>query len=244
LGAHLQAKKDKELANCKTAKCKEDIEKKYDAISAANDKKCYEAGRVQCLKDVLSAGFEGYSAVDKVNNLFTNVSLDKSQIQDWSVNLGVEGGLGFMAGFGAYLGAEFLPEDALDGSLMFAGALGKGLGTIGGKVFGKLDDVVEFVIESSQLDRKFKHAPDFGVVTTKKNPSTVAQFGEAIQDHLTSPNTIQKGTYLPTPNSVVYYNPTTNNVVVLKPTGEFVTGFKIRPGSDQFANYFKNGALR
>ena len=57
LGAHLQAKKDKELADCKTAKCKEDIEKKYDAISAANDKKCYEAGRVQCLKDVVSAGF-------------------------------------------------------------------------------------------------------------------------------------------------------------------------------------------
>ncbi|MBH3361368.1 hypothetical protein I5Q33_24900 [Pseudomonas guariconensis] len=31
-------------------------------------------------------------------------------------------------------------------------------------------------VTQRQLDKKFKHASDFGVVTTRKNPETLAQF--------------------------------------------------------------------
>ena len=46
-----------------------------------------------------------------------------------------------------------------------------------------------------QPDRKFKHAADFGVATTKKSPGTLGQFGAAIESHLNSKHTEPHGTY-------------------------------------------------
>lgn len=40
------------------------------------------------------------------------------------------------------------------------------------------------------------------------------------------------------------YTPNTNNVVVLTDLGEFVTSWKLTPGTAQYENYIKNGALR
>ncbi|AVY93970.1 hypothetical protein DAI18_07870 [Microvirgula aerodenitrificans] len=99
-------------------------------------------------------------------------------------------------------------------------------------------------ISQQQLDRKFKHAADFGVVTAKKNPSTLGQFGAAIESHLNSKHTEPHGAYGFLKDSKVFFNPKTNNVVVLDSTGKFVTGFKLDPNTPQFENYIKNGILR
>ncbi|TAK59874.1 colicin D domain-containing protein, partial [Methylobacter sp.] len=95
-----------------------------------------------------------------------------------------------------------------------------------------------------QLDKKFKHAADFGVDSTKKNPSTLAEYQKALTDHLTDAATTQRGTYGFVKDSSVFFNSNTNNVVVLDNAGNFVTGFKLSPGTAQFENFMTNGVLR
>jgi filamentous hemagglutinin len=97
---------------------------------------------------------------------------------------------------------------------------------------------------TKQLDKKFKHANDFGLSTTKKNPETLAQYKKTLESHVNNPATYRHGTYQYVPDSKVHFNPTTNNVVVVGKTGEFVTGWKLTPGTPQFENYLKNGILR
>ncbi|QJI32824.1 adhesin [Pseudomonas sp. ADAK18] len=99
-------------------------------------------------------------------------------------------------------------------------------------------------VTQKQLDKKFKHASDFGVVTTKKNPETLAQYESAIKNHMGSTSTTQQGTYGFVKDSKVFFNSTTNNAVVLDASGNFVTGFKLSPGTQQFENFIKNGVLR
>lgn len=99
-------------------------------------------------------------------------------------------------------------------------------------------------VTQKQLDKKFKHASDFGVVTTKKNPETLAQYESAIKTHMGSTSTTQQGTYGFVKDSKVFFNSTTNNAVVLDASGNFVTGFKLSPGTQQFDNFIKNGVLR
>ena len=90
--------------------------------------------------------------------------------------------------------------------------------------FSNISDNVAF--SSKQLDKKFKHAGDFGVVTPKKNSETIAQYQTAIKSHLDNTSTYEHGTYLLVPESKVFYNPQTNNVVVIDNTGNFVSGWK------------------
>ncbi|EKT65114.1 colicin D domain-containing protein [Providencia burhodogranariea] len=99
-------------------------------------------------------------------------------------------------------------------------------------------------ITQKQLDKKFKHAVDFGITTTKKNPETLRQYESAINNHMTDKVTPPKGTYGFVINSKVYFNSNTNNAVVLDSSGNFVTGFKLTSGTAQFDNYMKNGVLR
>lgn len=99
-------------------------------------------------------------------------------------------------------------------------------------------------ITQRQLDKKFKHASDFGVVTTKKNPETLAQFESAIRTHMSSVSTVQQGTYGFVKDSKVFFNAATNNAVVVDGAGNFVTGFKLSPGTQQYENFIKNGVLR
>lgn len=70
----------------------------------------------------------------------------------------------------------------VDGEKNIAGAKGNGAEALTG-------------VTQKQLDKKFKHASDFGVVTTKKNPETLAQYEFAIKTHMASTSTIQQGTY-------------------------------------------------
>ncbi|KFB99277.1 putative heme utilization/adhesion exoprotein [Trabulsiella guamensis ATCC 49490] len=105
-----------------------------------------------------------------------------------------------------------------------------------------ISDSVAF--STKQLDKKFKHAIDFDVVTTKKNPETLKQYETAIKNHLNDKATSENGTYGFVKDSRVFFNPNTNNAVVIDKSGEFITGFKVIPGTPQYDNYMKNGVLR
>ena len=96
-----------------------------------------------------------------------------------------------------------------------------------------------------QLDKKYlKHASDFGIDDTRKNSATLTKFRDAINRHLEHQETVPKGTYLLADGSSVYFNPKTNNVVILDKNGNFLSGWKIEPGTQQFINYVEKGNLR
>ncbi|PXW48287.1 colicin D domain-containing protein [Dickeya zeae] len=107
---------------------------------------------------------------------------------------------------------------------------------------GALSESVAF--SAKQLDKKFKHAEDFGVVTTKKNSGTIAEYQTAIKSHLDDKSTYEHGTYLLVPESKVFFNPQTNNVVVVDKSGNFVSGWKLDPQTKQYENFINNGTLR
>ncbi|WP_280137694.1 colicin D domain-containing protein, partial [Escherichia coli] len=46
-----------------------------------------------------------------------------------------------------------------------------------------------------QIDKKYKHAGDFGISDTKKNRETLTKFRYAIEEHLSDKDTVDKGTY-------------------------------------------------
>ncbi|URN98713.1 adhesin [Leclercia adecarboxylata] len=97
---------------------------------------------------------------------------------------------------------------------------------------------------AKQLDKEFKHASDFGVITTKKNGDTIAQYQTAIKSHLDDKTTYEHGTYLLVPESKVFFNPQTNNVVVVDKSGKFVSEWKLDPQTKQYENFMNNGGLR
>lgn len=105
-----------------------------------------------------------------------------------------------------------------------------------------VSDSVAF--STKQLDKKFKHASDFGVVTTKKNGDTIIEYQTAIKSHLDNKTTYEHGTYLLVPESKVFFNPQTNNVVVIDKAGNFVSGWKLDPQTKQYENFINNGTLR
>ncbi|MHA1000420.1 colicin D domain-containing protein [Leclercia pneumoniae] len=87
---------------------------------------------------------------------------------------------------------------------------------------------------TKQLDKKFKHASDFGVITTKKNGDTITQYQTAIKSHLDDKATYEHGMYLLPPESKVFFNPQTNNVVAVDKSGNFVSGWKLDPQTKQY----------
>ena len=97
---------------------------------------------------------------------------------------------------------------------------------------------------TQQLERKWKHAADFGITTPRRNPSTLAQYQAAIESHLGHIATIQNGTYLYVPGSKVFYNPNTNLIVILDKDDGFVSGWKLAAGSPQWTKLINDGVLR
>ncbi|TDT00503.1 colicin D [Erwinia rhapontici] len=118
---------------------------------------------------------------------------------------------------------------------------------IPGKKIPNIETVIvsdSVAFSAKQLDKKFKHASDFGVVTTKKNGDTIIEYQTAIKLHLDNTKTYEHGTYLLVPGSKVFFNPKTNNVVVVDKTGNFVSGWKLAPQTKQYENFMNNGTLR
>ena len=93
---------------------------------------------------------------------------------------------------------------------------------------------------SRQLQAKFKHAGDFGVVGNYSK-ANAGKFGSAINQHINSAGvqTIN-GTYKG--QSVIHYlNPNTGLNVISSPSGQFISGWKLNPA--QLQNVLKHGGL-
>lgn len=63
------------------------------------------------------------------------------------------------------------------------------------------------------------------------------------RDHLKDRNTIQQGVY-GSNKDVIYFNPKTFRFVAVDKVGNFVTGWKLDPNSNQYINYIKNGFIK
>ena len=94
-----------------------------------------------------------------------------------------------------------------------------------------------------QLEKKYKHAGDFGVNDTKKNTETLIRFRDAIEAHIANKDTVEKGTYRRHKGSVVFFNSVSKNVVILKESGEFLSGWKIDPALEVGRIYLETGVL-
>lgn len=93
---------------------------------------------------------------------------------------------------------------------------------------------------SRQLQAKFKHAGDFGVVGNYSK-ANAAKFSSAINQHINSAGvkTIN-GTYRG--QSVIHHlNPNTGLNVISNHSGQFISGWKLNPA--QLQNVLKHGGL-
>jgi len=170
---------------------------------------------------------------------------EKAQIRDLTAGIGaVIGGAVGDSSYNAQL-AGVIGQNAVEnnGFGVLTRTASVTLGSIL-KIIGKNPAKELKSISQKQLDKKFKHAEDFGIHTTKKNTQTLKQFEKAVKDHMNDPSTIQKGSYGFVEGSKVFFNTQTQRIVVLDKSGNFVTGFKLLPNTPQYANYMKNGVLR
>ena len=106
--------------------------------------------------------------------------------------------------------------------------------------------VIEFIselncsIDHSQLQRKFKHAIDFGV-TGNYNKQNVLLFRDKIVAHMKDPTTkMIEGTFRGK-EVTMYFNEGTHLNVILDTGGNFVSGWKLF--QNQFINVRDRGAL-
>jgi RHS repeat-associated protein len=92
----------------------------------------------------------------------------------------------------------------------------------------------------TQLQKKFKHASDFGV-TGNFNKANAKTYEGALEAHVHDPSTtIIRGTYRGDPVTH-YYNSNTGNNVIVDPSGNFVSGWKL--GQAQTQNLLTHGGL-
>lgn len=80
----------------------------------------------------------------------------------------------------------------------------------------------------TQLQKKFKHAADFGV-SGPANKVNLAAFEAAMKAHLADPSVVAiSGTYLKKP-ATLHVHPDTNLAVIVDGTGTFQSGWKLSP---------------
>ena len=93
---------------------------------------------------------------------------------------------------------------------------------------------------SKQLQAKFKHASDFGVIGNYSKQNAI-KFNSAINQHINSTGVQSiNGTYRG--QSVIHYlNQKTGVNVISSPSGQFISGWKLT--GDQFKNVLNRGKL-
>jgi RHS repeat-associated protein len=93
---------------------------------------------------------------------------------------------------------------------------------------------------AKQLQKKFKHAEDFGV-SGNYNTANAKKFNEAIQGHLNSSGVKEiSGSYRGNPVTF-HTNPNTGLTVIQNPNGSFLSGWKLNP--QQLQHVLKDGKL-
>lgn len=103
-------------------------------------------------------------------------------------------------------------------------------------LYGYVTDVNSWVdilgldcnIDSKKLQKKYKHADDFGV-SGPYNKQNAEAFRDAIQNHVNDPNVTKiSGTYRGDPVTH-YYNPSNGLNVIVDSNDNFVSGWKLSP---------------
>ncbi len=81
---------------------------------------------------------------------------------------------------------------------------------------------------TAQLQKKFKHADDFGV-TGPATKANLAAYETALKTHLANPDVVAvSGTYLNKP-ATIHIHPDTNLAVIVDGAGAFQSGWKLSP---------------
>ncbi len=93
----------------------------------------------------------------------------------------------------------------------------------------KTIDEVPLKVDASQLQKKFKHASDFGV--TDPWPAGSDDYTKNLQFEMGQSIHID-GTYQKQP-AILNYNPNDSTVVIQKPNGDFWSGWKLSPAQEQ-----------
>ena len=93
---------------------------------------------------------------------------------------------------------------------------------------------------AQQLQAKFNHAADFGVIGNY-SLANAARFQSAIEQHVANPATsVIQGTYRG--QSVAHFlDPATGLNVIRSPSGQFISGWKLNPV--QMMNVLTRGSL-
>ncbi len=85
----------------------------------------------------------------------------------------------------------------------------------------------KIILDTKQLQKKFKHAVDFGI-DGNANKQGLAEFENAIKGHIDLPETMNiKGKYRWDQDVYHYFNPKTNLDVMTDMDGNFISGWKL-----------------
>jgi hypothetical protein len=98
----------------------------------------------------------------------------------------------------------------------------------------------KLVHSAKQLQKKYKHAKDFGV-DGNCNPANAKKYQQALDDFVDAPSTLAKNGSYRAQNVVFNYDPSTRLCVIQGTDGSFVSGWKL--SADQFANLIKKGVV-
>ncbi|KON63250.1 filamentous hemagglutinin [Komagataeibacter europaeus] len=101
----------------------------------------------------------------------------------------------------------------------------------------EFNDNIKF--DSRQLQKKFKHASDFGV-KGNYTPENSARFEEALRSHISNSRKIQ-GLYRGKQQVVNYFNPENGLNVMTKTDGTFISGWRLT--QPQIENILRSGNL-
>ena len=119
--------------------------------------------------------------------------------------------------------------------------LGNEVGAVGKLVDKAKGASREIITLKTQLQRKFKHAKDFGI-NGNANKQTLTQFSDAITNHVKAPTTkVIKGTYHQTQKVIHYVAPSTGLNVMKDYQGKFISTWKLSP--EQLKNVLERGSL-
>ena len=182
-------------------------------------------------------------------NLYGYVSNDPVNFVDptgeiaWAV-------VGAIIGAGGDLAYQMIVEgkswSCVDGGQVAAaaaaGAVGGGLAWL--DKLRKLDRAADFskvaTTTSKQLQKKFKHAKDFGV-DGNFSKDNAKKFNQSIQKHMNSPGTKEiQGSYRGNP--VTFHTDSKSGLTVIQnPNGSFLSGWKLNP--QQLNHVLKDGKL-
>ncbi|MCS6283763.1 MAG: hypothetical protein HUM72_24910, partial [Dolichospermum sp.] len=130
----------------------------------------------------------------------------------------------------------YIGRDLADGKFLNAG-MGMAFSGIG-NAFRSSSSILG--MSAGQLQSKFKHAVDFGVVGNYSK-ANASKFSSAINQFINSEGVqVINGTYRGTP-VIHYLNPNTGLNVISSPTGQFISGWKLNP--EQLQNVIRRGSL-